>query len=137
MVKESIVLGHLVFTIGIEVDRAKIEVIENLQPPKIVREVWSFLRHAGFYRRFIKDLFNITKPLTGLLVNGAELIFNERCHEYFQLLKYELTLSPIMQPPDWSQPFEIMCDTSDYAVGAVLGKHKDKNRMQYITPLGP
>jgi hypothetical protein len=55
MVRQGIVLAHIVSNKGIEVDKAKIEVIENLQPPKTVREIRSFLGHAGFYRRFIKD----------------------------------------------------------------------------------
>jgi hypothetical protein len=126
MVNEGIVLGHVVSNRGIEVDKAKIEVIENLQPPTTVREVRSFLGHAGFYRRFIKDFSKITKPLTGLLMKDAEFIFDEQCLESFQLLKRALISAPIMQPPDWNQPFEIMCDASDYAVGAVLGQRKDK-----------
>ena len=126
MVKEGIVLGHVVSNRGIEVDKAKIEVIENLQPPTTVREVRSFLGHTGFYRRFIKDFSKITKPLTGLLMKDAEFIFDEQCLESFQLLKRAFISAPIMQPPDWSQPFEIMCDASDCAVGAVLGQRKDK-----------
>src|SRR4030065_1722982 len=59
-------------------------------------------------------------------MKDAEFIFDEQCHESFQLLKRALISAPIMQPPDWSQPFEIMCDASDYAVGAVLGQRKDK-----------
>jgi hypothetical protein len=100
--------------------------LENLQPPTTVREVRSFLGHAGFYRRFIKDFSKITKPLTGLLMKDAEFIFDEQCLESFRLLKRALISAPIMQPPDWNQPFEIMCDASDYAVGAVLGQRKDK-----------
>jgi hypothetical protein len=126
MVTEGIVLGHIVSEKGIEVDRAKIEVIENLKPPKNIREVRSFLGHIGFYRRFIKDFSKITKPLTGLLMKDAEFIFNEKCNEAFNLLKQALVSAPIMKPPDWSEPFEIMCDASDYAVGAVLGQRKDK-----------
>ncbi|KAI5384628.1 hypothetical protein KIW84_071582 [Lathyrus oleraceus] len=78
MVTEGIVLGHIVSKKGIEVDKAKIEVIENLKPPKTIREVRSFLGHAGFYRRFIKDFSKITKPLTGLLMKDAEFIFDEK-----------------------------------------------------------
>src|ERR1043165_1461531 len=67
MVKQGIVLGHIVSERGIEVDRAKIEVIEKLQPPKTMREIRSFLGHTDFYRRFIKDFSKISKPLTNLL----------------------------------------------------------------------
>ena len=103
-----------------ELKLIKIEVIKELQPPKTVREIRSFLGHAGFYRRFIKDFSKITKPLTGLLMKDAEFIFNDDCLKAFETLKTALISAPIMQPPDWRLPFEIMCDASDYAVGAVL-----------------
>jgi hypothetical protein len=64
MVREGIVLGHLISERGIEVDRAKIEVIEQLPPPVNVKVIISFLGHAGFYRRFIKDFYHIARPLT-------------------------------------------------------------------------
>jgi len=126
MVKEGIVLGHIISERGIEVDKTKIEVIENLNPIKTVREVRSFLGHADFYRRFIKDFSKITKPLTGLLMKDVEFIFNEKCIEAFNHLKQALISAPILQTPDWTQPFEIMCDASDFAVGAVLGQRKNK-----------
>ncbi|MCH90567.1 hypothetical protein A2U01_0011483, partial [Trifolium medium] len=111
---------------GIEVDKAKIEVIEKLTSPTMVKEDRSFLGHAGFYRRLIKDFSKITKPLTGLLMKDAEFVFDEHCLESFQNLKHALILAPIMQHPDWNLPFEIMCDASDFAVGAVLGQRRDK-----------
>ena len=67
MVKEGIILGHVISERGIEVDRAKIETIEKLPPPTDIKSLRTFLGHAGFYRRFIKDFSKITKPLTQLL----------------------------------------------------------------------
>ena len=111
---------------GIEVDKAKIEVIEQLSPPMNIKGIQSFLGHAGFYRRFIKDFSFIARPLTLLLAKDALFEFDDACLTSFNLLKKALISAPIIQPPDWSLPFEIMCDASDYAVGAVLGQTKNK-----------
>ncbi|XP_056688773.1 uncharacterized protein [Spinacia oleracea] len=125
MVQQGVVLGHVVSHRGIEVDRAKIEVIERLPPPNSVRGVRSFLGHAGFYRRFIKDFSKIARPLTELLCRDVPFVFTDACTEAFDRLKQALISAPIIQSPDWNLPFEIMCDASDYAVGAVLGQRKD------------
>ncbi|WVZ85119.1 hypothetical protein U9M48_032073 [Paspalum notatum var. saurae] len=111
---------------GIEVDRAKIEVIEQLPPPTNIKAIRSFLGHAGFYRRFIKNFSHIARPLTNLLAKDAPFMFDEECLEAFHKLKEALVTAPIIQPPDWNKPFEIMCDASDYVVGAVLGQTNDK-----------
>jgi hypothetical protein len=108
MVREGIVLGHLVSERGIEVDCAKIEVIENLPPPTNIKGVRSFLGHAGFYRRFIKDFSHITRPLTSLLAKDAPFEFDDECLDAFHILKNALSSALIIQPPDWSLPFEIM-----------------------------
>jgi hypothetical protein len=76
MVREGIVLGHKVSKHGIEVDRAKIKVIEQLPPPMNVKGMQSFLGHAGFYRHFIKNFSQIARPLTSLLAKDALFIFN-------------------------------------------------------------
>src|SRR6185312_11170115 len=115
MVKEEIVLGHVISERGIEVDRAKIETVEKLPPPTDIKSL----------RSFIKDFSKITKPLTQLLQKDVEYIFDSDCLHAFQTLKQSLIIAPIMQPPDWNLPFEIMCDASDYAVGAVLGQRKE------------
>jgi len=60
------------------------------------------------------------------LAKGAPFIFDNECYESFKTLKQALILAPIIQPPDWTLPFEIMCDASDFAVGAVLSQTKDK-----------
>ena len=126
MVTTGIVLGHIVSSKGIEVDKSKIELISNLPPPSSVKQVRSFLGHAGFYRRFIKDFSTISKPMCNLLAKDAPFEWTESCQKAFDKIKNMLTSAPIMQPPDWTLPFEIMCDASDYAIGAVLGQRKDK-----------
>jgi hypothetical protein len=91
-----------------------------------VKGIRSFLGHAGFYRRFIKNFSQIARPFTSLLAKDAPFIFNNECHEAFQTLKQALILALIIQPPDWMLPFEIMCDASNFAIGAILGQTKDK-----------
>ncbi|XP_050104655.1 uncharacterized protein LOC126584262, partial [Malus sylvestris] len=126
MVKQGIVLGHIVSERGIEVDKSKIDLVRYLPSPTSVREVRSFLGHAGFYRRFIKDFSKISTPLCRLLQKDVTFDFNEECEKAFKHLKEMLTSAPIIRPPDWNIPFELMCDASDYALGAVLGQRKDK-----------
>ena len=91
MVKEEIVLGHKVSGNGIEMDRAKIEAISKLPYPTTVKAIRSFLGHAGFYRRFIKDFSKISRPMTQLLVKDAPFDFSQECKDAFNLLKKELT----------------------------------------------
>lgn len=125
-VKEGIVLGHKISGNGIEVDQAKVEAISKLPYPTTVKAIRSFLGHAGFYRRFIKDFSKIARPMTQLLMKDAPFDFSQECKDAFDLLKKELTQAPIMITPNWELPFEIMCDASDFAVGAVLGQRCDK-----------
>ena len=111
---------------GIEVDKAKIKLITKLPTLKTIKDVRSFLGHTGFYRRFIQNFSAIAKPMCCLLLKDAPLEWNKKCEEPFIKLKHLLTTTPIMQTPDWSLPFELVCDASDYAVGVVLGQRKDK-----------
>lgn len=126
MVQEGIVLGHKISQKGIEVDRAKVEVIEKLPPPTSVKVVRSFLGHAGFYKRFIKDFSKILKPLSNLLIKDTPFDFNAECLQAFLTLEEKLITTPIMVAPDWSLPFELMCDASDVAIGVVLGQRQNK-----------
>ncbi|GJU80429.1 reverse transcriptase domain-containing protein [Tanacetum coccineum] len=127
MVKEGIVLGHKISKKGIEVDKAKIDVIAKLPHPTTVKGVRSFLGHAGFYRRFIKDFSKISRPMTHLLEKNTPFIFSDDCIQAFQTLKKKLTEAPILIAPDWDLPFELMCDASDFAIGAVLGQRHEKH----------
>jgi hypothetical protein len=95
-------------------------VIEQVPPPTNVKGIHSFLGHAGLYRRFIKKFSQIARHLTHLLAKEATFVFTEECLQSFHTLKKTLIFAPVIQPPDWHLPLEIMCDTSDYVVGAVL-----------------
>ena len=122
MVEQGIVLGHIISNKGIEVDPAKNSVISQLPYPSCVREVQSFLGHAGFYRRFIRDFSKVALPLSNLLQKKVEFDFNDKCKEALHCLKRTLTTTPIIQAPDWTTPFELMCDASNYTLGLSLLK---------------
>ncbi|GJW06623.1 reverse transcriptase domain-containing protein [Tanacetum coccineum] len=125
--KEGIVLGYKISKSWIEVDKAKVDVIAKPRHPIFVKGIRSFLGHAGFYRRFIQDFSKIARPMTHLLEKDTHFIFSKECVESFNILKKKLIEAPILVTPDWDLPFEIMCDASDYAIGAVLGQHKTKH----------
>ncbi|XP_042472453.1 uncharacterized protein LOC122055135 [Zingiber officinale] len=118
----STVHGHIVSRRGIEVDPAKISAISSLSYPACVRDVRAFLGHAGFYRRFIRDFSKIALPLSQLLQKDVEFQFDQRCKEAFKRLKEALISAPIIRPPDWTLPFELMCDASNFVIGAVLAQ---------------
>ena len=114
--------GHRVSSKGIDIDRPKIATIKKLQPPRNVKGIISFLGHAGFCRRFIKDFSKLSKPLCNLLEKNSAFDFDDACLQVFNAIKEKLVSAPIMLVPDWNQPFEVMCDASDIAIGAVLGQ---------------
>ncbi|RVW78547.1 Transposon Ty3-I Gag-Pol polyprotein [Vitis vinifera] len=101
MVHQGIVLRHIISEKGIEVDKAKVELIAKLPSPTTIKGVRQFLGHAGFYRRFIQDFSKLSRPLCELLAKDAKA-------------------------PNWQLPFEVMCDASDFAIGVVLGQREDR-----------
>jgi len=118
MLQHEIVLGHEILKKGIEVDKAKIEVIAKLPTPKCVKDIRSFLGHAGFYHRFIKNFSKIVRPLTNLLAKDVCYIIDDECLNAWKKLKMELISVHIISALDWSKPFDIMCNASDFAIGA-------------------
>nr|CAN74643.1 hypothetical protein VITISV_020696 [Vitis vinifera] len=125
MVRQGIVLGHIISEKGIEVDKAKVELIAKLPSPTTVKGVRQFLGHARFYRIFIQDFSKLSRPLCELLAKDAKFDWDERCQKSFDQLKQFFTTAPIVRAPNWQLPFEVMCDASDFAIRAVLGQRED------------
>ena len=126
MVTKGIVLGHKISVAGLEVDQAKVAIIKTLLPPTTVKGIRSFLGHARFYRRFIKDFSKIYRPLCRLFKKDAMFDFDESCKTTFEEIKSRLVTTPIMVTPDWNKEFKIVCDASDYAMGEILGQSTEK-----------
>ncbi|GJT20478.1 reverse transcriptase domain-containing protein [Tanacetum coccineum] len=132
---DKMLKSHKILKSGIEVERAKVDVIAKLPPPMSVKGIWSFLGHTGFYRQFIQDFSKIARPMTHLLEKGTPFIFSTECREAFETLIKKLTEAPILVAPDWDLPFEIMCDASDFAVGAVLGQRAENLAADHLSRL--
>ena len=126
---EGVVLGHFISFLGIQVDPSKVQVIQTLPIPKTQTDVRSFLGHAGYYRRFIKDFSKIASPLFVLLMKNAEFKWTDGCQKAFNELKHQLSTTPILRGPDWALHFHISSDASDTAIGAVLGQ--EENNLPY------
>ena len=128
MVRHGIILGHKISKKGNEVAKANIKVIAKLLLPKCVKAIRSFLGHAGFYLRFIKDFSKISRPLTNLLAKDVSFTFDDECINSWEKLKKELIYAPIIFAPDRSKLFKVMCDASDFTVGAVLVQRLFQNQ---------
>jgi len=125
MMNQSIVLGHFISFLVIQVNPTKIQVIQTLPIPKTQTDVRSFLGHAGYYRRFIKNFSKIASPLFVLLTKNVEFKWTDDCEKAFNELKHQLSTAPILRGPDWALPFHISSDASDTAIGVVLGQEEN------------
>ena len=96
MVREGVVLVHLVLGKGLEVDKVKIEVIQNLHFPITLLDLRSFLGHIGFYQRLIRDFGKVSKTLTTLLCEDKEFFIDKEGERAFKILKHALIEAPIL-----------------------------------------
>lgn len=113
-------LGHIIDENGVAMDKSRIEVVENLPRPKTVKDVQRLIGLTGWYRRFIKDFADITAPITELLKKGQKFVWSDECEKAFTKLITALTTAPVLATPDYKLPFEVQCDASNRACGAVL-----------------
>jgi hypothetical protein len=113
-------LGHIVCKQGLLVDPAKIAVIVNLPPPKIVYQLRATLGHTGYYKKFIKGYAQIIAPMEKLLRIDTKFQWNNDCQHDLDTLKENMVTAPILVFPDWEKTFHIHVDASSIALGAIL-----------------
>jgi hypothetical protein len=124
LLKELNYLGHIVTPEGVRSDENKIKAVIEFPTPKTQKDIKSFLGLAGYYRKFIVDFSAIARPLTNLLKKENEWKWTEQEQASFELLKFKLTSTPVLQYPDFSKPFILTTGTSGYAIGAILSQGK-------------
>ena len=118
-------LRHLISSKGLEVDQEKITTIRTLVPRTTMRGIRSFLGHTGFYRRFIKDFSKFARPLCKLLEKDAIFSFDETCMEAFQVIKEKPISAPNVIMPNLGEPFKLLCNAINYAIGSMLGQVRE------------
>ncbi|CAF4231076.1 unnamed protein product [Rotaria sp. Silwood2] len=127
--REMRYLGHIITQEGIKPDSNLIKSVSNFPQPKKIKDVQSFLGLTGYYRRFIKDYSKIAEPLTQQLRNNQkgnhQLKWSKECTNAFEALKEKLTTAPIMNTPNFNQPFILELDACEYGLGAVLTQEYD------------
>jgi len=120
--KEVVYLGHIITGKGVKPDPKTTECVAKFPIPKNHKDVKSCFGLAGYYRRFIKNFSQLTKPLANLLKKDIEFEGNDLCQKAFVEVKQLLVNKPILQYPDFSRHFIVTTDTSNVAIGAILSQ---------------
>ena len=105
---------------GLLVDPTKIDVIVNLPPPKLVRQLRDALGHTGYYINFIRIYAQIIVAMEKLLKKDIKFQWNDECQQSLDILKDKMVTTPILVFPDWSKEFHVHVDASSIALGSVL-----------------
>lgn len=120
--KEVTYLGHVISETGVKPDPKKIEAVREFPRPRNHKNIKQFLGLAGYYRKFIPDFSRTAKPLTTLLKKDEPFIWSENQENAFTTLRDLLCTEPLLQYPDFTQPFVVTTDASGYAVGGILSQ---------------
>lgn len=115
-------LGHVISDKGVKPDPKKIEALQHYPAPTTQKKIKQFLGLAGYYRRFIENFSGLSKPLTNLLKKGVPFKWTEAQQKSFDTLREALCKEPILEYPDFTKPFNVTTDASNYAIGGVLSQ---------------
>ena len=120
--REASVLGHIVGGGEIKTDPIKIEAVKNYLVPTNRKTVKQWLAFINYYRIFIKNFAEIARPISKLQKKITKFIWGDEQQKAFDKLKEILCSEPVLIAPDWSKPFKVTTDASDYALGAILSQ---------------
>ena len=121
-------LGHSIENGKISPDPEKTRLVDTYPVPRNVKDIRSFVSLASYYRRFVKNFAQIAKPLTAMLEKTSKFDWNANCQQAFDVLKNALSRQTNLMLPDFSKPFQLACDASNVALGAVLSQVDEDNR---------
>ena len=113
------ILGHIVSEDGIRVDSTKTDAITKWPVPSTKRELQRFIGMCNWYRRHIKNFSLIAAPMTEVL-KGKSFKWTQQAGESFDNLKKVMISPPVLRPPRWELPMNVLCDASNEGVGAAL-----------------
>ncbi|CAK1595263.1 unnamed protein product [Parnassius mnemosyne] len=120
--KEVSYLGHIITNEGVKPNPKKTKAVRQFPQPRCPRDIKSFMELVSYYRRFIPNLSKIAKPLTNLLKKNVPFDWRNEQQLAFETLKNCLTTAPILAYPDFTKPFVLTCDASNFAISAILSQ---------------
>lgn len=113
-------LGHIVSAEGIKTDPAKVAAVQDFPTPQSIKDVQRFLGLAGWYHRFFPNFSAKAAPLHALKQKKASWIWTEQCQHALEIIKRDLTQTPVLTPPDFNKTFKVQTDASEIGLGALL-----------------
>ena len=129
-------LGHVFDERGMAADEAKISIVKNYPVPRTPKQVKSFIGLCSYYRRFVENFSKITAPLRLLLKQNAKFVWTDECQKAFEELKQRLISAPILSLPDFSRPFYLTTDASQFAISYILSQKDEQGRESVIAYAG-
>jgi hypothetical protein len=144
MKTELIYLGFVISANELKMDPSKVEVIKNWPSPRNILEVRSFHVLASFYQKFIRNFSGISTAMMDTVKKiHKSFHWNEEVEKSFNLLKQKIMEQPVLVLPDFTKVFQVKCDASDFAIGAVLSQEDrpiayfseklDESKVKYST----
>ena len=125
-------LGYQISQDGLKMDPEKVSALSKWTTPRNLREVQSFLGFANFYRRFIPNFAATSHPLTNLTRKGTPFVWNEPQASAFSSLLSAFAAPTVLAHPDFTLPFVLEADSSDYALGSVLSQRSSPGNLRPV-----